>query len=214
MIQKEEKKALAQQAKAVKNNMLETDKRIVLASQSPRRKELLSLIFNNFEVIPSDAEENVNYELPPHEIVQELAENKARYVCEGLNDSNAVVIGADTIVYCDGRVMLKPRDRRDAENMLSTLSGREHSVFTGVSIVTLDSTETFYSETRVKFKELSKKDIESYIDTNEPMDKAGAYGIQGYGALFVERIDGNYHNVVGLPTSEIYCRFRSMTNDE
>ncbi len=190
--------------------MLVTDKKIVLASQSPRRKELLSLIFNKFDIIPSTDEESINYALEPHKIVEELAEQKAKSVYNKLVDKSSVVIGSDTIVYCNNKILLKPKDEQDAKEMLTLLSNNTHSVFTGVSIVTENKTETFYCETKVKFNELSHGDITKYIKTHEPMDKAGAYGIQGYGAVFIEKIDGNYHSVMGLPVSMLYNKIQEF----
>lgn len=172
--------------------------RIILASNSPRRKELLSQLGVSFEVIPSKFEEQV-IDMPPAELVKHFAFMKAMNVASSVK-TDALVIGSDTIVCLD-EVMGKPRNREEAFNMLRKLSGKQHYVLSGLSIVSTVSGEslTMYESTKVKMKELSDAEITAYIDTGEPMDKAGAYAIQGMGSLFVEGIEGDYFNVVGLP---------------
>ncbi|HYF82572.1 MAG TPA: Maf family protein [Clostridia bacterium] len=172
--------------------------RIILASNSPRRKELLSQAGVLFEIIPSEFEEQV-IELPPEKLVEYFAYMKAKDIA-GAVQGEALVIGSDTIVYLDG-IMGKPRDKEDAFNMLKNLSGKQHLVFSGLSIINTASGEsqTEYESTKVKMKELSDAEITAYINTGEPMDKAGAYAIQGMGSLFIEGIEGDYFNVVGLP---------------
>jgi septum formation protein len=176
--------------------------RIILASASPRRRELLSLICPKFEVWPSDFDESgLSTELSPAEYVQRSASHKAHSVAEGLSD--ATVIGADTIVAVSGRILGKPVDVEDAREMLRSLSGKTHQVYTGVSVISVEdgnATEVQGVEcTEVKFRELMDRIIERYIATREPMDKAGAYAIQGKGSVLIERIDGCFFNVVGLP---------------
>ncbi|MCY8505710.1 Maf family protein [Bacillus atrophaeus] len=175
-------------------------KRLILASQSPRRKELLNLLQLPYSIIVSQVEEKLNRNLSPEENVQWLAKQKAEAVAKDYPD--AVVIGADTIVCVDGECLGKPQDKEDAADMLRRLSGRNHVVLTAVSIQSHDHSETFYETTEVTFWPLSEEDIWTYIETKEPMDKAGAYGIQGKGALFVKKIDGDYYSVVGLPISK------------
>lgn len=172
--------------------------RIILASNSPRRKELLLQVGVSFEIIPSGFEEEL-IELSPEKLVEHFAYMKAKDVAEGI-DGEALVIGSDTIVCLD-EVMGKPKNKEDAFNMLRKLSGKQHRVLSGLSIINTATgeTQTEHESTKVKMKELSDAEIMAYINTGEPMDKAGAYAIQGIGSLFVEGIEGDYFNVVGLP---------------
>jgi len=175
-------------------------RQLILASQSPRRKELLDLLQIPYSIVTSNAEEKLIRNLSPAENVKWLAEQKVRAVAEQYPD--AVVLGADTIVYYDGAYLGKPKDAEDAERMLSMLSGQTHSVLTGVCIKDGERCETFFEETEVSFWPLEEKEISAYIATGEPFDKAGSYGIQGKGALFVKQIKGDYYTVVGLPISK------------
>lgn len=179
------------------------DKKIVLASASPRRKEILNNLGMSFEVICSQAEENVDSELPPHIIVQELAMLKGTDVASKVKE--AIVISADTIVYFDKKILGKPTDRLNAKKMLEMLSGNVHEVYTGVCVTDSVGGKSIsdYEVTKVKFKSLTEQEIDRYIETGEPMDKAGSYGIQGKGCLLVEKIDGDYLNVVGLPAVKL-----------
>lgn len=172
--------------------------RIILASNSPRRREILSQLRIEFEVIPSDYEEKA-YDIPPENLAMCFAESKAMCVAKKIQ-GEALIIGADTIVYKDG-IMGKPKNEEDAYEMLKTLSGVSHTVISGVSIIKTPQLEkaTAYEKTIVSFKTLTHNEILSYINTGEPKDKAGAYAIQGLGSLLVERINGCYFNVVGLP---------------
>lgn len=172
---------------------------IILASKSPRRKELLSLITEDFEIKSADVDETLPEGIAPDKAVEYLSEIKA---LPFKNDTDTV-IGADTVVAADGRILGKPADREDAYNMLKMLSGKWHSVFTGITVIKPTETKTTSVETKVKFFELSDEEISKYINTGECDDKAGAYGIQGKGALLVEKIDGDYFNVVGLPISTL-----------
>lgn len=172
---------------------------LILASKSPRRQELLKLITKDFVIKTANVDETLPDGIAPKEAVEYLSKIKAMPFKNGTD----TVIGADTVVAADGKILGKPKDEEDAFAMLRLLSGREHSVFTGVTILKGDGIDTFSVETRVKFFELSDEEIKNYIKTNEPMDKAGAYGIQGYGSLLVEKIDGDYFNVVGLPISQL-----------
>lgn len=172
---------------------------IILASQSPRRQELLKLITSDFEIKVSNVDETLPDKIMPKEAVMYLSKIKA----EPFADSDDIVIGADTVVALDGKILGKPKSKENAREMLRFLSGRTHSVFTGVTLASDKKTKTFAVETKVKFFELTNEEIDAYIKTKEPFDKAGAYGIQGYGSLLVEKIDGDYFNVVGLPVSTL-----------
>lgn len=182
--------------------------KLVLASQSPRRRELLSLIQPDFEVCASNAEEIIPEGLQPCEVVMHLARIKAEQVAKSHPD--AVIIGADTVVVLDGQIMGKPKDHSDCVRMLSELSGREHEVMTGVAIVVNGQTKSFYQRTAVRFLELTEEEILWYASLEEPYDKAGAYGIQGYGGLLVEGISGDYFNVMGLPIAALRRRLKEI----
>lgn len=172
---------------------------IILASQSPRRQELLKLITSDFEIKVSNVDETLPNKIMPKEAVMYLSKIKA----EPFADGDDIVIGADTVVALDGKILGKPKSEENAKEMLEFLSGRTHSVFTGVTLASDKKTKTFAVETKVKFFELTSEEIDAYIKTKEPFDKAGAYGIQSYGSLLVEKIDGDYFNVVGLPVSTL-----------
>lgn len=189
-----------------KDLLLEYD--VILASQSPRRKELLQLICGNFRIIPSDCEEIIPQDILPESIAEYLSDIKCRCIAEIYD--NSLVIGCDTVVICDSIVLGKPKDEKDASRMLGLLSGKTHKVITGCTIAINKKYMSFSVETKVKFRTLDDEQINAYIATGEPMDKAGAYGIQGNGALLVEKIDGDYFNVVGLPVSELAVKIKSF----
>lgn len=172
---------------------------IILASQSPRRRELMKYITEDFLATSSDVDETLPNGIAPCDAVLHLSKIKA----EPFRNDGDIVIGADTVVAIDNEILGKPRDDDDARAMLRKLSGRQHSVFTGVTIIKGSEENSFSVETKVKFFRLSDEEIERYISTCEHRDKAGAYGIQGYGSLLVESIDGDYFNVVGLPISRL-----------
>ncbi len=178
------------------------EEKIILASGSPRRRQLLDQIGIKYEVIPADINEIIEDERP-EDVVLSLSKQKALYVAN-LNPGR-IVLAADTIVVYDGEIMGKPTDKADAISMLSMLSGRVHKVYTGVTIIgrhkELDS---FYEMTEVYMAENDRQTIEEYVATGEPMDKAGAYGIQDRGAILVKKINGDYYNVVGLPINGVY----------
>ena len=180
----------------------------ILASASPRRRELLTQVGLEFEVMVSDADENIEESLSPDELVKRLSLIKAAAVKEELSakgaDGDSAVIGADTVVFHNGEILGKPKDEEDAFRMLKSLSGDTHSVYTGVTILLGDETITFANETKVVFDTISDEEIKRYIASKEPMDKAGAYGIQGLGGAFVTSIEGEYANVVGFPIGE-FC---------
>lgn len=186
---------------------------IILASASPRRKEILSLLDIPFKVMVSDADETVDLTLPPYFIAESLSLKKAAAVAKNLKE-RSLVIGADTIVVSEGQILGKPKDDIDAYNMLKLLSGKWHSVISGVTIIDNVSakSESFYVETKVKFAPLTDDEINDYIKTKEPSDKAGAYGIQGKGVRFIEKIDGDYFNVVGLPIQKLYSVLKKEFN--
>ncbi|MCD8086918.1 MAG: Maf family protein [Clostridiales bacterium] len=175
--------------------------KLILASQSPRRKALLEQMgFRDFETIPAQGKEEADPTLPPEEYVERLALHKAREVAKDQGE-DAVVIGADTVVVLDGHILGKPKNAAEALQMLNALSGRKHLVHTGVAVVCGDEVELRHETTKVTFCTLTQREMLAYIATGEPMDKAGAYGIQGRGALFIDKIEGDYYNVVGLPIS-------------
>ncbi len=178
--------------------------RIILASQSPRRRELLERMgISEFEVIPAKAEESalLTRTLTPDQLVEELSRRKCAEVSAAHPD--ALVIAADTMVAVNNRVLGKPHSEKDAARMLAALSGRLHMVYTGVTIAQGVKSITEHEMTFVRFCTLSQADIIHYIATGEPMDKAGAYGIQGYGSVLVEGISGDYYNVMGLPVCRV-----------
>ncbi len=172
---------------------------IILASASPRRKEILQRMgIEDFEVIVSDADETTEDGLNPAEMVEQLSLLKAKAVAAQVSN-DAIIIAADTVVALDGTILGKPIDKGDAFRMLSALSGVSHHVYTGVTVMQSDRILTRHETTPVQFRNLESTEIEHYIATGECMDKAGAYGIQGYGCLLVEGIHGDYYNVMGLP---------------
>jgi len=181
---------------------------LVLASQSPRRKELLKRLNVPFEVIGSDIEEKFDLNLSPDQVAQSLAFQKASHIAKKY--PNAQVIGADTIVVYENQILGKPHDENEAFQMISMLSGNTHHVITGVSIINSENQVTFYEKTEVTFWPLSEDEIKSYIQTGEPYDKAGSYGIQGLGSLFVKEIKGDYFNVVGLPIARLYRELKKL----
>ena len=187
-------------------------KNIILASASPRRRELLDMVGIPFSVCPSQGEEQIRGS-SPKEVVEELSEQKAREVF--LKTSGEVlVIGADTVVAAEGNILGKPKNRKEAIQMLKKLQGASHEVYTGVTMLSRDENgeqqKTFHVMTAVEFYPMSEEEIESYVDTGEPLDKAGAYGIQGKAGIFVKEIRGDYNNVVGLPVARLYQELKQM----
>ena len=213
----------------------EQNVRLVLASASPRRRELLSQIGLEFTVMPSTKEENAKT-TEAGALVQELSRQKAVDIWEQLSGGRGqnpdadqeqiaeetqepnfngkrqpelLVIGADTVVCCEGKILGKPHSREAAAEMLTALQGRSHEVYTGVTLYSQSETVTFFECTQVEFYPMTEVEISEYIDSKEPMDKAGAYGIQGLGARFVKGIRGDYNNVVGLPVGRLYQELKS-----
>lgn len=177
--------------------------RIVLASSSPRRQELLRLLQLPFVISASGADEDYDPDWPPGKIVEILATRKAQAVSDKLEKADQIIIGSDTLVFCEGKVLGKPLDHDDAFQMLRLLSGNRHEVYTGVACLQQWTGELTvrHRVTSVHMKSLNDAKIERYIATGEPNDKAGAYAIQGLGSAFIESIEGCYFNVVGLPLS-------------
>ena len=175
---------------------------IILASASPRRSELMTLAGFRFDVICADIDEIVPEKALPQEVVMSLALQKAQAVAK--DHRKSAVVGSDTVVALDGKILGKPRSEKEAAEMLRSLSGRIHKVFTGVAIVCGEKVTSFFDETEVEFYPLTDQEILDYVATGEPMDKAGAYGIQGRGSVLVKRINGDYFNVMGLPISKVY----------
>lgn len=175
---------------------------LILASASPRRAELLKLITEDFTVMTSQADESLPLDASPPQAVELLAQRKARAVA-ALNP-NAIIIGADTVVALDGKIFGKPGDSQQAADMLAALSGRTHSVYTGVCILGRGDSTCFSQATTVTFARMDKQEITSYVNSGEPNDKAGAYGIQGLGARFITQINGDYYTVMGLPVQSLY----------
>ena len=179
--------------------------RYILASASPRRKELFGRIEENFEVLVPSAEEVVPEGTPHGEAAKLLAEIKGRAALEQFDCSNAMVVSADTVVSAGGEMLGKPKDEQDAFRMLKLLSGKVHTVYTGVALLTADGRERIFCDaTDVEFYELTDEMIWDYIKTREPFDKAGAYGIQGKGCVLVKGIAGDYFNVMGLPVAKLF----------
>lgn len=198
-------------------------KKIILASASPRRRELLAQIGFEFTVMPSDVEENPASTMP-QDIVIELSKEKARDVWERITRSSRsdresvpadlLVLSADTVVAIDGEILGKPKDEEDAVRMLELLSGKEHQVYTGVTMIWLDEEEkrreySFYVCTGVVMYRMSRAEILRYVHSGEPMDKAGAYGVQGRAAAYIKSLRGEYSNVVGLPVGRLYQEMKA-----
>ncbi len=188
-------------------------KKAILASNSPRRKELMGYLPLEFSVMPADIDETFSNELSIEENVMRTACLKAKEVEKrGAFSQCDFIIASDTVVSINNVVLGKPHDYDDAIRMLKLLSGACHSVFSGVCIISKEKTLSFYDETKVLFAAMSEKEIEEYVKTNEPMDKAGAYAIQGDARLFIEQIEGNYDNVVGLPLAKLYSVLKKEFN--
>jgi len=190
--------------------MTATEPRIILASASPRRAELLRQIRVEFELLPSQVEERPHPDEAPADYIIRIA--RAKVIAVARQREAGLVIGADTVVVLDGHLIGKPEDEADARRLLRRLAGRWHAVMTGVALIDLETRREVadYDKTLVKFAQLTDMEIEWYANTGEPMDKAGAYGIQGLGGLFIDEIAGNYYNVVGLPIPLVYRLARRL----
>ncbi|GAB5081578.1 Maf family protein [Hominimerdicola sp. 21CYCFAH17_S] len=183
-------------------------KKVVLASQSPRRRELMKLLCSEFEVCPANCEEIVPDGINPEYAAEAIAVQKCREAAGKCNGD--VIIACDTVVVLDGKIMGKPEDSAHASNMLRALSGRTHKVITGAAFICNGKLRSFSEITEVTFRRLTEEDISDYIETGEPFDKAGAYGIQGAGSLLVSGIYGDYFNVVGMPVSKLAVLLESF----
>lgn len=180
--------------------------KVILASASPRREELLKQIGIVPEIIPSDIEEKVTSE-NPRQVVEELSRQKAESVWEWhriQEEDNFIVIGSDTVVALDGKILGKPKDENEAEHMIHLLQGKSHQVYTGVTLVDRKQSITFSEKTLVFVHSMAEQEIKEYVARGESLDKAGAYGIQGYFSAFIDRIEGSYANVMGLPVGSVY----------
>ncbi|MCX0399521.1 Maf-like protein [Clostridium perfringens] len=180
--------------------------KVILASKSPRRVEILEKIVKEFEVVQSNFDENtIDFKGDIEKYVKDLSRNKAIEVSKRLNEPS-IVIAADTVVFRNGKVLEKPKNEEDAFSMLFSLSGNTHKVYSGICLINTydDTVVTDCDCTEVRFSELNPRQIRNYINSGEPMDKAGAYGIQGLGGAFVEGIKGCYYNVMGLPLNKLY----------
>lgn len=184
-------------------------KKLILASASPRRSEILDTAGYSYEIIPSNADEVMEGECP-YSIAELNALAKAREVFERLNDGNIVVLGADTVVSVNGQVLGKPTDENDAFLMLRSLSGSTHEVISGFAVVGCDDFDSGFCVTKVKFRDLTDAEILDYVATGEPMDKAGAYGIQERACLFAESFEGDFFNIIGLPVEKLYLPLKKQ----
>lgn len=185
---------------------------LILASSSQRRQELLKLITDEFEIITSDFDESsISFNGNCNSYVIDISKGKAMDVCNKISEES-IIIASDTIVYFNGEILLKPKDEEDAFNMIKKLSGKVHEVYSGIVVLNSKTKEikTDAVCTKVKFSNLTDVEIQKYIDTKEPMDKAGAYGIQGKAAIFVEEIKGDYYSVVGLPLNRLNIALKEM----
>lgn len=182
-------------------------RKIILASTSPRRRGLLQQIGLEFEIIPSKYEEDMTLKLPPHKLAMTLARGKALDVAQRV--SKGIVIGADTFIVLDNKILGKPKNKEDAKRMLRKSSGKTQNVYSGVAMIDAKTKKELvgYEVTRIKIRKIDDEEIEKYVATGEPLDKAGALCPQGLGAIFVEKIDGCYSNVIGLP---LHCLFKNL----
>jgi len=192
--------------------------KIILASASPRRRELLKQIGLEFQVLVSDVEEKVTTDIP-YLVVEQLSAQKAGAVARKLKTESVegadkrepvLVIGADTIVACDGQILGKPHHKQEAVQMLQKLQGRSHQVYTSVTLIYGEKIQTFHETTEVEFYPMTNEEITAYVETADPLDKAGAYGIQGFCARYIKGIAGDYNNVVGLPVGRLYQEMKRL----
>ncbi len=183
-------------------------RKLILASASPRRKELLSLLGYEFECIPATKEEEIDLSLPLTKAIEKVAKAKAQDVYDSHTDF--LVLGSDTIVTIDGMILGKPKNDEDAFRMLRLLSGKTHEVITGLAFISQEETFITHEVTKVKFMALNDEEINNYLLTKEPNDKAGAYALQGKGGAFIEKIDGDVYTVIGLPLNKVYTYLSNL----
>lgn len=192
--------------------LLKLEKEIILASRSPRRKKLLEQLGFEFQVIPSKFDEDSVFNEDPSVYVQEIAKGKVQEIAKSV-EGNFIIIGSDTTVYFDGKYLNKPQDENEAFEMLSKMSGKEHFVWSGIVLLDTENNRLISEavSTKVKFREIEVDEIKAYIKSGSPMDKAGSYGIQDdFGSVFVESIEGDFYNVVGLPLEKLYQMFKKL----
>ena len=182
--------------------------KLILASNSPRRKELFKLLNVEYEIITSNIDEIIRTDIPAEELVMDLAFQKAIDIFKTHKDR--VVLGFDTLVYIDDVLLGKPKSKDDALEMLRKLSGKTHFVLTGCALISKSISKSFYEKTRVTFYEMTEDEMLEYVESGEPMDKAGAYAIQGLGSKFVKMVNGDYFTVMGLPISRVYHELREL----
>lgn len=183
-------------------------KKIILASNSPRRKQIMEMLQIPFEIIISGVEEKIDPALSESELVMDLAYQKAVDIFKTHKDD--IVLGFDTLVYMDGLTLGKPKNAEDAKRMLEILSGRTHTVITGCAIITRKMSKTFFEAAEVTFFPMTQAEIEEYIATKEPFDKAGAYAVQGFGSKYVRAINGDFYTIMGLPIGRLYHELQNM----
>ena len=183
-------------------------KKYILASKSPRRIELLELLNIDFKVIPSGIVEEINGNLTNEQVVMDLALQKAEDISS--RNPDYYVLGFDTLVILDGAPLGKPKNKKDAARMLRLLSGKTHTVLTGCAIVNNIYRDSFYSSADVTFYDMSDEEIKEYVATKEPLDKAGAYGIQAYGSKYIKEVNGDYFTIVGLPIAKLYRKLKEL----
>lgn len=191
---------------------MKTYQGLILASKSPRRKELLQDCGFGYRIVSCDCDETIQENLPIEKAIEQIAYQKAKTVLQAFPDQ--LVLGCDTMVIYQGQLLGKPKDREDAKRMLIQLSGQTHHVISGVAILGSDTHIVFHDITEVTFYDIEEDLLELYLDSDEPYDKAGAYGIQGKGKLFVKEIHGDYYNVMGLPVAKIYCELKKLIKNQ
>lgn len=191
---------------------MKTYQGLILASKSPRRKELLQDCGFGYRIVSCDCDETIQENLPIEKAIEQIAYQKAKTVLQAFPDQ--LVLGCDTMVIYQGQPLGKPKDREDAKRMLIQLSGQTHHVISGVAILGSDTHIVFHDITEVTFYDIEEDLLELYLDSDEPYDKAGAYGIQGKGKLFVKEIHGDYYNVMGLPVAKIYCELKKLIKNQ
>jgi septum formation protein len=184
------------------------NKKYILASKSPRREDLLKLLDIDFTIKVSNICEDLKENLTNEEIVMDLAYQKAAHIFK--ENKEYIVLGFDTLVILDGVPLGKPKNRENGFDMLRSLSGRSHTVLTGCAILSQDFEETFYDSADVTFNDMTDEEINEYLDTEEPVDKAGAYGIQGFGAKYISKVNGDYYSVMGVPLQKLYNKLRDL----
>lgn len=185
---------------------------LILASKSPRRKELLQDCGFGYRIVSCDCDETIQENLPIEKAIEQIAYQKAKTVWQAFPDQ--LVLGCDTMVIYQGQPLGKPKDREDAKRMLTQLSGKTHHVISGVAILGADTHIVFHDMTEVTFYDIEEDLLQQYLDSDEPYDKAGAYGIQGKGKLFVKEIHGDYYNVMGLPVAKIYRELKKLIKNQ